>query len=362
MKIDIKKTVFSDVHLQNNAKIIEFASYSMPLSFTNFKYEHLTTRRSVGIFDVSHMAQFLISGDNASTFLDFLLSSGVLDMEVGSARYSLILNEFGFIKDDVYLYRLKNNEFLLVANAINREKIKNHINRLKLLSKLDFELEDLEEKQAILAIQGPNSRSALEKTLGFSISTKKNRFFTHDGITFANTGYTGEDGFEAFLPIDGALPFYNLLVDTMDKNKIEYANCGLAARNSLRFEAGYLLYDSEIDETVNPKEVLLTWACKGLNFFGRDAYLNLKKTRTLATVRMLESHVPRKNYELRNAHNEWIGSVLSGVFLPTLNGFYANVFVKSDITKHDFKDISIDIRGKLVKCEYVNRPIYKKKI
>ena len=347
----MKKTALYDFHLKNNAKMITFADYLLPLSFTNSKDEHLLCRHSLGIFDVSHMAKFVLSGKNATSVLEYVLTANISKMLDFEAKYSLILNFKGFILDDVYIYKKNYEEFIIIANCINRQKIYAHFENYK----KDCILTDISDFNSILSVQGPNSARVLKLLFEDRVELEKNKILEIDGILISGNGYTGETGFELLVLNSYIESVYSKLIKILKDNKIEYANCGLASRDSLRFEASYSLYGQEIDENTSPKESLLMWICKkNEDFLGKENLLKYKKKKILKTIKMLDNAYPRHNYKVYNMEKVPIGYVATGLYSPSRDGFFANIFVDPA-----FKDeeLFVEIRANLKKAKIIKRPI-----
>ncbi|HXW52955.1 MAG TPA: glycine cleavage system aminomethyltransferase GcvT, partial [Myxococcota bacterium] len=273
-----KKTPLYSAHQALNAQFVEFASTLLPVRFHSEKEEHLAVRQAVGIFDVSHMGEFFVSGKNAASFLDHLLTNNVNRLSENEAQYSLLLNEQGGIIDDLIIYRQRNGQFLLCVNAANIERDWQHISREK-RSVGDVEIENASHRFAQIAVQGKKA-SELLRLLTKSqlparfhiVSTKLNSIET----LVARTGYTGEDGFEIFLSNVDAEHLWQILLEHGQALGIK--PCGLAARDSLRLEAGLLLHGQDMDETTTPIEAGLMFAVdmNKKNFIGKDALIKQK--------------------------------------------------------------------------------------
>ena len=260
----MKKTALHSMHLKAGAKMVPFAGWEMPLYYTGgATEEHRLVRRSAGLFDVSHMGTFQISGKGSEEFLNRMITSGIHKLESGMAGYGILLNEKGFILDDVFLYHTAKEEWTLVVNASNLEKdwnwLESHV------SSFDCTLKNISDRTSLLALQGPEVIGCLGKLLGEDLGGWP-RFgmkeFTLEGISFRSgrTGYTGEDGVEIFVDNSDAAALWTILLEK-GAEFCEIAPCGLASRDSLRFEPGFPLYGHELNESVMPPEALLKWAC-----------------------------------------------------------------------------------------------------
>ena len=359
------KTVLYSSHIAAGAKMVPFAGWEMPLYYSGgATEEHRLVRRSAGLFDVSHMGTFRISGKEGGSFLDRMITSGVKKLSVGMAGYGLLLDEKGCALDDVFLYRLGEDEWNLVVNASNREKdwvwLESHV------GEFDCLLEDISGRISLLAFQGPEVIGCLEKLTGEDLSGWERfgiRSFNWEGISFlcGRTGYTGEDGVEIFVDNDKALELWKLLLEK-GQTHCEVGPCGLAARDSLRFEPGFPLYGHELDETVSPPEALVKWACDfETSFIGKEAVQDLLKrglSRKLVTFKLIDKGVPREGYEILSEQGEVIGHVVSGMYAPTVDLYCGNGFVPPEYSKTGTR-ITISVRGRAKQAEVVKRPLYK---
>jgi glycine cleavage system T protein len=343
----------------------------MPIHYTTGAVEeHRLCRRSVGLFDVDHMGRLILSGPGAGEALSALVSGPVLDMKAGEARYSLLLNERGGIIDDLFIYRLAEGEvpgkdpWLVVINAGNRET-----DLAWLTGKLpgDIALRDLSGETCMIAVQGPRAVELLDRLTDAagavsSIPRAAMRTVTLAGtpVRAGRTGYTGEDGAELFYGADRALALWEAILAEAAAAGIEAGPVGLAARDSLRFEAGMPLHGHEISPEITPLEALLSWACDFTkDFFGKEALLAQRAagiTKKLATVNV-RGGVPRTGYPVLNPAGERIGVAAAGMFCPTIGTYSANVFVPPEYTPPGTK-VAVEIRGAPKEAEVVKRPLY----
>ncbi len=351
------------------ANISTFAGWQVPLWFEGVIPEHLAVRESVGIFDVSHMGRFWVRGSHAAAMLDYLFTHNIATMPVGAARYSLCLNEGGGIKDDLIVYRVDENSFFVVCNAVNREKIYGWLTQHA--SSYGVSVEDVTERSVMFAIQGPNSPPLIEKTLQIPIGEVKWFRFTtikRDEATLivARTGYTGEDGFEVIiLPeetvdlVDHSTELLQQLLSSGRDYNVKL--CGFGARDSLRLEAGLVLYDHEISEDITPLEARLHLFVKfeKESFIGKEP-LEKQDLEGLSRVRvgllMIDPGIPREGYSIVKGERI-VGKVTSGGYSPLLKKGIAMALVD---TRHAILDscVYVKIRQRNAKAKIVNWPFY----
>lgn len=360
-----KRTVLYEEHKKLGAKLVEFAGWEMPVQYTGVTDEHLSVRNAAGLFDVSHMGTFEISGTGAAAFLDYLTPGNMSGLALGRAQYSLLLKDDGTIVDDVIVYRLETDKFLMVVNASNREKdfdwIKGHLSGKTGLA-------DLSDKYTLLALQGPKAAHILNRLVTESIDNlktfhlKKAEIKGIGEVVIARTGYTGEDGFEIFAPAESAPHLWRVLLETGRDCGIKPA--GLGARDTLRLEMKYTLYGHEISEETNALEAGLRWVIKfdkRADFIGKEALQKIDSAglrRKLVGFKMLGKGIPRHGYEVKH-NGKTAGTVTSGTFSPSLGIPIGIAYVNTDLAKIGAK-ISVDIRGKEWLAEVVKTPFYQK--
>lgn len=362
-----KKTVLHDEHLKLGGRMVDFAGWIMPVQYSGVTDEHIATRKSAGLFDVSHMGTFEISGKNASLFLDYLTPTDASGLSNGQASYSLLMNERATIIDDIIIYKFQPEKFYMVVNASNVEKDFEWIKQ-NLGSHKNVELKDLSDKIALIAIQGPKAAATLSKITDASLSEIQVFHLCEINIKgsgkvlIARTGYTGEDGFEIFAPAEKAVQTWNSLLEAGREDGLKPA--GLGARDTLRLEMKYCLYGHEIDDTTNPLEAGLKWVIKfkkESDFIGKAALLKAKDEgikRKLVGFKMLDKAVPRHGYTIMKDGNK-IGDVTSGTFSPSLQIPIGIGYVKTEFADIGTK-IYVDIRGKERLAEVVKTPFYTK--
>lgn len=359
----VKTTALHDLHTAAGACFAPFAGYEMPLRYPlGALEEHRLTRRSVGLFDIDHMGRILVEGAGSGEALSALVSSRILDLEDGGARYALLLGEDGGALDDLFVYRLARERWLIVANAANREA---DYERFRALLPPSVSVSDDSERSCLIAVQGPRAAELIDALSGGALSPlprARAREGSVAGIPalIARTGYTGEDGAELRCPADRAEELWRTLLAEAAERGIEASPAGLAARDSLRFEAGMPLYGHELGPSVTPIEAGLSWACDfGKEFVGKEALLRLKAAgprRRLAALRV-SGGVPREGYEVADGDGKIVGTVASGMFCPTLGIYAANAFVTPEAAREGTR-LSVLIRGAAKEAVVVKRPLY----
>jgi glycine cleavage system T protein len=359
------KTVIHDLHVEAGARMVEYAGWDMPLYYEpGATEEHRIVRRSAGLFDVSHMGRFRIIGKEAGDFLDHMISSDVASLGAGESGYGLLLKDDGGILDDVFLYCLAPDEYILVVNAANLNKDRDWL--VAHGGHFDIEFSDESPRTSLFALQGPRVIPVLEEIMGEDFSDWKRfglRSLSLRGIGFraGRTGYTGEDGVEIFVDNAGAAALWTAILEEF-AGRCEISPCGLACRDSLRFEPGFPLYGHELGEDIFPPEALLKWAChlEG-SFIGRDAVATLLEKgleRKLATISLVEKGVPREGYEVLSPEGEVIGTVVSGLYAPSVDKYCANVFLPPAYARAG-TELAVSLRGRVKKAVVEKRPLYK---
>ena len=368
MKEGLRRTQLFEVH-RKTAKLTSFAGFEMPLWYEGISPEHLSVRNSVGIFDISHMGRVSIKGVDSERFLNHVITNNVSLMALSSARYSVMCNKDGGILDDFVVYRLKVDEFMVVFNASNREKDYNWL--VKNAQGFKVAIEDISDDVAMFAVQGPNAERMLQEISTADLS-KIGRFECGDSrlidveVFMSRTGYTGEDGFEVFVweasltEPDDAVKLWNGILGT--GKPFEIKPCGLAARDTLRLEAGMCLYGNDIDENTNPLEARLSFVVKFQkeNFVGKDSLLKQKNEgieRKRIGIRMLEKGIPRPGFEIYDDGEKKVGHVTSGTFSPLLKHGIGMGYVRTHQAKTD-NLVHVKIRDRLAKARIASFPLY----
>ncbi|MEM3402860.1 MAG: glycine cleavage system aminomethyltransferase GcvT [Candidatus Hadarchaeales archaeon] len=354
------------VHRESGAKMVEFAGWECPMSFSSIQEEHMAVREKAGLFDVSHMGEILVEGKNAMEFLQLVTSNDVSKLQPGDAQYSTVLNERGGVKDDILVYRLGEEKFIVVCNAVNREKIvswfEQHLPKEAIMK-------DITMTTVLLALQGPKAQEFLQKIASIDLSKVK-RFKAAWGevagekALISRTGYTGEDGFEIFLmDVTREAPERAEKVWKAILGAGEILPCGLGARDTTRIEAGLCLYGNELSEDITPLEAGLGFVVKfdKKDFIGKEPLLSqkvggVKKLRV--GLKMAGREIPRKGYSIMR-DNEKIGEVTSGTFSPLLKIGIAMGYVPAGLKEGE--TVFIDIRGKLARAEITTPPFYDKR-
>jgi aminomethyltransferase len=346
--------------------LVDFAGWEMPLVYTSVAEEHLAVREAVGLFDVSHMGEFRVKGPGSVDFLQRVTSNDITKLPVGGAQYSTVLNERGGVKDDVMVHRLEEQDFIVVCNAVNVEKLNvwfaQHLRG-------EVTVEDISQMTVLLALQGPKAQHVLQPLTEFDLSGIK-RFRVAMAevagvpVCLSRSGYTGEDGFELFIfdehpanPARAELVWKTLLRAGRDDG---IRPCGLGARDTTRLEAGLCLYGNELTEDTTPLEARIDFVVKFEkgDFLGRSPLLEQKTAgpkRVRVGLRMIEPGVPRQGYEIFSG-NEKIGEVTSGTFSPLLKVGIAMGYVRPGFDIGE--KVSIEIRGKKREAEVVKWPFY----
>jgi glycine cleavage system T protein len=359
----MKTTLLHGRHEAMGARFAPFAGYDMPIQYPSGAVEeHRLTRRSVGLFDIDHMGQVLVSGPGATETLSGITSNRLSDMRDGEARYTLLLNEAGGILDDLFVYRLAREEWFVVVNASNREA---DYLRLRDLIPGRIDVVDVSEETYMIAVQGPRAVSLIDALSGGALSATERFTLTETAVAgvssrVGRTGYTGEDGAELFYPAEKAASLWDALLDGAAACGIEAGPVGLAARDSLRFEAGMPLHGHEISPTILPTEALLSWACDfDKDFIGKTALLEAKAAglkRKLVTL-TVTGGVPREGYPVADAAGNQVGSCVAGMYCPTVEAYAANAFVPPELAKTG-TELFVLIRGAPKPAIVAKRPLY----
>jgi aminomethyltransferase len=363
------KTPLYDWHVEQGARMVDFAGWSMPVQYTSIVEEHHAVRRAAGVFDVSHMGRLRFDGQDAGRFLDRVLTRRVADLAPGKVRYSLVTNEQGGILDDILVSQLETpggrRYHLLVVNASNREKIVAWFRSLLTPADGDVEMADRTVETAMLAIQGPQALQILSRLIKFDLE----RMGYYTGLvteyfgrpcTVTRTGYTGEDGFELIVRAEDAAELCVNLFRAGREMGLKAA--GLGARDTLRLEAGMPLYGHELSETINPYQAGLGFAVnlQGRSFVGADALGRLKADPDQPKRIGLElagRRVPREQYPVV-AGGQPIGAVTSGTFSPTLDKPIAMAYVPRNTAQG--AELAVDIRGRPEPAKIVELPFYRR--
>jgi aminomethyltransferase len=355
------KTPFYDKHIQANAKMIEFAGFIMPIQYKGMVSEHLAVRENIGLFDLSHMGEFEVSGTDALAFLEKTTTNDVSSLEPGKIQYSCMPNEKGGIVDDLLIYCIDKDSYFLVVNGANIEKDYKWL-QYNLFG--DVELKNISNDTALLAIQGPNAQKLLEKLTDYEIEnmgyyTHANSNIAGENIFFSRTGYTGEDGFELYFDPQLADTIWNAVTRAGEPLGLELI--GLGARDTLRLEMKMALYGNDITDTTSPVEAGLSWIVNfEKDFIGSEIIKQHKldkPKRRLICLELEGRAFPRHGYEIYDG-DQLIGEVTSGTFSPTLQKPIALGYLPRLKTKSG-TNVEVAIRNKRFNAVVVKPPFYK---
>lgn len=356
----LKRTGFADIHERLGAKMVPFAGFLMPVQYESITEEHRAVRERAGLFDVSHMGEFAFFGARAGESVQRVTVNDVAALDVDQAQYSAIVNEDGGIVDDCVVYRVAEDRYLMVVNAANIEKDKDHIRRRV----PDAVMRDESEPTSLLALQGPRAGEILRAVADID-PAEIGFYWKRDGevagvpAIVSRTGYTGEDGFELYFERAASETVWEALMESGRDLGLE--PCGLGARDTLRLEMKYALYGNDIDESTNPFEAGLGWIVKldKGEFVGRDALAAIRErgpTRKLVGFRLHERGFPRPGYEVR-LDGDTVGEVRSGTMSPTLGYGIGTCYLPADRSSPGIS-IEIDVRGRGIPAEVVKTPFY----
>lgn len=346
--------------------MVEFAGYEMPISYSSIQAEHHAVRESVGIFDVSHMGEFVFKGDHAADLIQRLTSNNIAVLKPGKAQYSCFVQEDGGIVDDLIVYPLEDGNWMLVVNASNIEK---DWNWLQQYNDKNVESHNVSDQTTLLAVQGPKAQATLQKLTDSNLDEigfyefAKGTLAGVENVLISGTGYTGSGGFELYFEKEHSEKIWNAIMEAGAEFDIK--PCGLAARDTLRLEMGFCLYGNDIDEKTSPLEAGLGWITKlkaeENQFVGRPATEKIKAdglTRRLVGFELTARGIPRQGCPIKNAEGQEIGVVTSGTMGPSVKKALGMGYVSIDHKAPD-TEIFIDIRNKLVPAKVVKTPFYQ---
>ena len=359
----MKQIALNETHKALGAKMIPFAGYNMPVQYEGVTLEHDTVRKALGVFDVSHMGEFLAIGDGSLELLQLVCSNDISKIKVGQAQYNCLPNEDGGIVDDLIVYRIREKEYLLVVNASNIEKDWEWINKY---NTFDVQLKNISDNYSLLAIQGPKAVEALQSLTATDLSAIKfyhfevGPFAGIDYVIISATGYTGSGGFEIYCKNEHAQQLWDKVMEAGASYGIK--PIGLAARDTLRLEMGYCLYGNDIDETTSPIEANLGWITKFTKDFVNSERLKQQKetgtTRKLVGFELDERGIPRHGYDIVDVDGNTIGIVTSGTQAPTVSKGIGMGYVPTELAAPGSK-IYIQVRKKALPATVVKLPFYK---
>lgn len=366
----IKNTPFSDKHIALGAKMAAFAGYNMPISYTGINDEHATVRRNAGVFDVSHMGEFILKGENALDLIQRVTSNDAAKLKAGQAQYSCLPNETGGIVDDLLVYCIEENNpanagtgvYMLVVNASNIEKDWNWIQKH---NHKKAEMHNISDKTCLLAVQGPNATKILQSLTEMDIINMKYYTFAKgifagvENVLVSATGYTGAGGVEIYFEDkDGnAEQIWDAIFDAGSSQGMK--PIGLGARDTLRLEMGFCLYGNDIDDTTSPLEAGLGWITKFTkDFTSKEIFAKQKEEgleKKLVGIEMIEKGIPRQGYEIKNFAGETIGRVTSGTQSPSLGKAIGMGYVRT-VHASIGSEIFIKVRDKLLQAQVSKIP------
>ncbi|HQF41603.1 MAG TPA: glycine cleavage system aminomethyltransferase GcvT [Ignavibacteriaceae bacterium] len=360
----MKRTNFYNIHKKLGAKLVEFAGFEMPIQYSSIIAEHKTVRNSVGVFDVSHMGEVFVKGEKALDFVQHIAVNDTSKLQTGRVQYTAMCYEDGGIVDDLLVYKIADDEFLLVINASNIEK---DFEWMQKHNQFGVELRNESDDYSLLAVQGPNSLKTLQKLTDAQIDMEYYHFTKLNmagvDMILSRTGYTGEVGYELYFKGDEKVA-ENLWNKIFEAGKeFDIQPVGLAARDTLRLEMGFCLYGNDIDQTTNPLEAGLGWITKlsKQNFIGKDALVKIKESglkRKLVAIMSDEKTFPRHGYDI-SVNNNKIGTVTSGTVSPMLDKPIALGYVETKFSEIG-ADVNFLIRGKEIPAKVVKLPFVKR--
>ena len=360
----MKNTALTHIHESLGAKLVPFAGYNMPVQYEGVNIEHEVVRTGVGVFDVSHMGEFFLKGENALALIQKVASNDASKLVDGKAQYSCLPNNEGGIVDDLIIYKIADNNYLLVVNASNIEKDWNWISKH---NDLGVDMINASEDYSLLAIQGPKAAEAMQSLTSIELSNMPyytfqiGEFAGKNDVIISATGYTGSGGFEIYFKNEDAEEIWNKVFEAGASFGIK--PIGLAARDTLRLEMGFSLYGNDITDTTSPLEAGLGWITKFDKEFTNSENLKKQKeagiTRKLVGFEMIDRGIPRHDYEIADADGNVVGIVTSGTQSPSLGIAIGMGYVPLNLATPD-SEIYIRIRNKDVKAKVVKTPFYKK--
>jgi len=360
----MKKTALYEKHVALGAKMVPFAGYEMPVRYGSEIEEHHAVRKSVGMFDVSHMGEFMVRGPQALSLIQKVSSNDASKLSPGKVQYSCMPNDKGGIVDDLLVYMLNEEEYMLVVNASNIQKDWDWIMQN---NSMKADLENISDNISLLAVQGPNAEKTLQKLTGVDLSSLSYYTFSTGnigaitgGAVLSATGYTGAGGFEVYVYNEYAPKVWDEIMKAGKEFDIKPA--GLGARDTLRLEMGYALYGNDIDDSTSPIEAGLGWITKFNKDFINSAYLKKQKeegiSKKLTAFAMEDKGIPRSEYEILNKDEEVIGHVTSGTMSPSLGYGIGMGYIQKEYAKAE-TEILIAIRKRRLKAKVVKLPFYK---
>jgi aminomethyltransferase len=357
----MKETALTSLHIALGAKMAEFAGYNMPIVYSGINEEHRAVRNSVGVFDVSHMGEFMLKGEKALDLIQLITTNDASKLADGKVQYSCMPNDKGGIVDDLLVYRWNENEYYLVVNASNIEKDWNWI---KQHNTFGVEMTNMSDDMSLLAVQGPNALKTLQKLTDINLSDisyyayAAGKMAGLDDVIISNTGYTGAGGFEIYVWNKDARAMWDAVFEAGKEYGI--VPCGLACRDTLRLEKAFCLYGHDIDDTTSPIEAGLGWITKFTkNFVMSDYHRTIKengpKKKLIGFDITEKGKIPRQHFKIKDAEGNEIGEVTSGTQSPTLGKAIGMAYVKTEFSSPG-SEIFVEIRNQPVKAVVVKTP------
>lgn len=362
---ELKRTPLFDVYKEYGGKTIDFGGWELPVQFSSIKEEHEAVRLRAGLFDVSHMGEIEVKGKDSLNYLQKMMTNDISKVKNGAAQYTAMCYENGGTVDDLLVYKIEDDHYLLVVNASNTEK---DYNWLEVHLEGDVTLENLSEKMAQLAIQGPLGEKVLQKLTDYDLSQISFFKFQQDVVIdgkkalVSRTGYTGEDGFEVYCDANDVVDLWKAILTAGEEEGV--VPCGLGARDTLRFESNLALYGQELSPEISPLEAGIGFAVKlgkEADFIGKQALLAQKENgipRKIAGIEMIDRGIPRHGYPVYKGE-KLIGEVTTGTQSPTLKKNIGLVLVSSEFASLE-SELEVEIRGKRLKAKVVPTPFYKR--
>jgi aminomethyltransferase len=357
--MDIKQIPLNDLHVKLGAKMVPFAGFNMPVRYSSDIEEHMTVRNGVGVFDVSHMGEFTVKGPKALDLIQRVTSNDASKLIDGQAQYSCLPNDKGGVVDDLIVYKIKDEDYLLVVNAGNIEKDWNWISQHNTQG---ADLKNISEDICLFAVQGPKAVSTLQKLTSTDLSAIKYYHFTIGefagvpDVIMSNTGYTGAGGFEIYVQKNHAEKIWHAIFEA--GKEFDIKPIGLGARDTLRLEMGFCLYGNDIDDTTSPLEAGLGWITKFTKDFTNSSHIKKQKEegvkKKLVGFKMIDKGIPRHDYLIKDAAGNTIGKVTSGTMSPMLGIGIGLGYVTTELSSPG-SEIFIDVRGRALKAE-VSKP------
>jgi aminomethyltransferase len=362
--MELKYIPLNDLHVRLGGKMVPFAGYNMPVRYSSDIEEHMTVRNGVGVFDVSHMGEFTIKGPNALDLIQRVTSNDASKLVDGQIQYSCLPNEQGGIVDDITVYKVKDNDYLVVVNASNIDKDWNWISKF---NTKNAEMKNISDDICLFAVQGPKATPTLQKITKTDLTSIKYYHFAIGelggvpNVLTANMGYTGAGGFEVYVNKAHAEKLWNAIFEA--GKEFDVKPIGLGARDTLRLEMGFCLYGNDIDDTTSPLEAGLGWITKFTKDFTNSDNLKKQKEagvkKKLVGFKMMEKGIPRHDYQLKDAQGNVIGKVTSGTMSPMLNVGIGLAYVTTE-NSNPGADIFVDVRGKALKAQVSKLPLIGK--